>query len=99
MAATIKALVEAEIPVMGHVGLRPQAIRRLGAYKVQRSADEILADAQAVAEAGSVRRRAGVHPPRAGRQDHRADCPSPPSASAPARIATARSWSSTTCWG
>ena len=53
MAPTIKALVEAEIPVMGHVGLRPQAIRRLGGYKVQRSADEILADAQAVAEAGA----------------------------------------------
>ena len=53
MAPTIKALVDAEIPVMGHVGLRPQAIRRLGGYKVQRSADEILADAQAVAEAGA----------------------------------------------
>jgi len=54
MAPTIKALVEAEIPVMGHVGLMPQAIRRLGAYKVQRSADdEILDDAQAVAESGA----------------------------------------------
>ena len=51
--ATIKAMVEAEIPVMGHVGLTPQAIRRLGSYKVQRSADEILADAQAVADAGA----------------------------------------------
>jgi 3-methyl-2-oxobutanoate hydroxymethyltransferase len=50
---TIRALVEAEIPVMGHVGLRPQSIRRLGTYKVQRSADEILDDAQAVAEAGA----------------------------------------------
>lgn len=53
MAATIRALVDAEIPVMGHVGLRPQAIRRIGGYKVQRSADEIVADAQAVAEAGA----------------------------------------------
>jgi 3-methyl-2-oxobutanoate hydroxymethyltransferase len=53
MAATIKALVNAEIPVMGHVGLRPQAIRRIGTYKVQRSGDEILADAQAVADAGA----------------------------------------------
>ena len=53
MARTIKALVEAEIPVMGHIGLRPQAIRRLGGYKVQRSTDEILDDAQAVAEAGA----------------------------------------------
>jgi 3-methyl-2-oxobutanoate hydroxymethyltransferase len=53
MAPTIKALVDAEIPVMGHVGLRPQAIRRLGTYKVQRSADEILDDAQAVADSGA----------------------------------------------
>jgi 3-methyl-2-oxobutanoate hydroxymethyltransferase len=53
MAATIRALVDAEIPVMGHVGLRPQAIRRIGGYKVQRSAEEIVADAQAVAEAGA----------------------------------------------
>jgi 3-methyl-2-oxobutanoate hydroxymethyltransferase len=53
MAATIRALVDAEIPVMGHVGLRPQAIRRIGGYKVQRSADEIVTDAQAVAEAGA----------------------------------------------
>jgi 3-methyl-2-oxobutanoate hydroxymethyltransferase len=53
IAATIKAMVEAEIPVMGHVGLTPQSIRRLGSYHVQRSADEIFADAQAVAEAGA----------------------------------------------
>jgi 3-methyl-2-oxobutanoate hydroxymethyltransferase len=53
LAPTIRALVEAEIPVMGHVGLRPQSIRRLGTYKVQRSADEILDDAQAVAESGA----------------------------------------------
>ena len=53
MAATIKALVEAEIPVMGHVGLTPQSIRRLGSYKVQRAEDVLRADAQAVAEAGA----------------------------------------------
>jgi 3-methyl-2-oxobutanoate hydroxymethyltransferase len=53
MAPTIKALVEAEVPVMAHVGLTPQAIRRLGAYKVQRSGEEILADARTVAEAGA----------------------------------------------
>jgi 3-methyl-2-oxobutanoate hydroxymethyltransferase len=53
LAPTIKGLVEAEIPVMGHVGLRPQAIRRLGAYKVQRSTDEIIDDAHAVADSGA----------------------------------------------
>jgi 3-methyl-2-oxobutanoate hydroxymethyltransferase len=50
---TIRALVGAGIPVMGHVGLTPQSIRRLGGHKVQRNADEILADAHAVADAGA----------------------------------------------
>ncbi len=52
-ARTIKALVEAEIPVMGHVGLTPQSIRRLGTYKVQRAEDVLRADALEVAEAGA----------------------------------------------
>ena len=53
MAETIRALVEADIPVMAHVGLTPQSIRRLGSFKVQRDEDQILGDAQAVAEAGA----------------------------------------------
>ncbi len=53
IAPTMRALVEAEIPVMAHVGLTPQAIRRLGGYKVQRSAEAIFADARAVADAGA----------------------------------------------
>jgi 3-methyl-2-oxobutanoate hydroxymethyltransferase len=53
MAVTIRALVEAGIPVMGHVGLQLQAVRKLGGHKVQRSADEILADARAAAGAGA----------------------------------------------
>jgi 3-methyl-2-oxobutanoate hydroxymethyltransferase len=53
IAPTVKALVEAGIPAMAHIGLRPQAIRRLGGYKVQRAADELLADAQALEEAGA----------------------------------------------
>lgn len=52
-AATIRAIVEAEIPVMGHIGLTPQSVRRLGGFKVQRAADELMADAEAVAEAGA----------------------------------------------
>jgi 3-methyl-2-oxobutanoate hydroxymethyltransferase len=52
-AETIRALVEADIPIMGHVGLTPQSVRRLGGYKVQRDADEIVADAHAVADAGA----------------------------------------------
>lgn len=35
--AVIEALVEAEIPVMGHVGLTPQSINRLGQYRLQGS--------------------------------------------------------------
>ena len=46
-------MVEAGIPVMGHVGLTPQSVRRLGGFKVQRDADELLADAKAVEEAGA----------------------------------------------
>jgi len=53
VAATIRVLVDAGIPVMGHVGLTPQSVRRLGGFKVQRDADALLADARAVAEAGA----------------------------------------------
>lgn len=53
MAATISAVVDAEIPVMGHVGLTPQSIRRFGTYKVQRGEEELLADAKAVADSGA----------------------------------------------
>jgi len=52
----IRALLDAEIPVMGHLGLTPQSVLKMGGYKVQgRSADdaaELLADAKAIAEAG-----------------------------------------------
>lgn len=50
---TIRALTAADIPVMAHVGLRPQAIRQLGGMKVQRQESALLADAQAVQAAGA----------------------------------------------
>jgi 3-methyl-2-oxobutanoate hydroxymethyltransferase len=52
-AATIRALVDAGIPVMGHVGLTPQSVHQLGGYRVQRDAEAILDDARAVAESGA----------------------------------------------
>jgi 3-methyl-2-oxobutanoate hydroxymethyltransferase len=56
-AKTIDALVRAGIPVMGHIGLTPQAINTLGKIRVQgKSRDQarqLLADALAVQEAGA----------------------------------------------
>jgi 3-methyl-2-oxobutanoate hydroxymethyltransferase len=53
MADTVRAVVAAGIPVMGHVGLTPQSVHQLGGFKVQRDAARLLADATAVAEAGA----------------------------------------------
>lgn len=53
MASRIRALADAHIPVMGHVGLTPQSVHRLGGWKVQRDAEALVADARAVAEAGA----------------------------------------------
>jgi 3-methyl-2-oxobutanoate hydroxymethyltransferase len=52
-ATTVAALVRAEIPVMGHVGLTPQAIHRFGGFRVQRDEPQLLADAAALQEAGA----------------------------------------------
>ena len=52
-----RALTEAEIPVVGHLGLTPQSVHRMGGYKVQgKSAGAIQSlreDARALAEAGA----------------------------------------------
>jgi 3-methyl-2-oxobutanoate hydroxymethyltransferase len=53
MAEQIAACVKAEIPVMGHIGLTPQSVHRLGGFKVQRDAEKIVADAKAVEQAGA----------------------------------------------
>jgi 3-methyl-2-oxobutanoate hydroxymethyltransferase len=53
----IRKLVSAGIPVMGHIGFTPQSEHALGGYRVQGrgddAADQVLADAHAVAEAGA----------------------------------------------
>ncbi|OZA84619.1 MAG: 3-methyl-2-oxobutanoate hydroxymethyltransferase, partial [Azorhizobium sp. 39-67-5] len=54
MADTVRFLVDRGIPVMGHVGLTPQAINTLGSFKARgrddAEAELIRADAQAIAE-------------------------------------------------
>jgi 3-methyl-2-oxobutanoate hydroxymethyltransferase len=57
MAPTIEFLANRGIPVIGHVGLTPQAVNVLGGYgargREEREADKILADARAVDQAGA----------------------------------------------
>jgi 3-methyl-2-oxobutanoate hydroxymethyltransferase len=57
VAETIARIAVVDIPVMGHVGLTPQSIHRMGGYRVQgRNADsrqQLLADARAVEAAGA----------------------------------------------
>lgn len=56
-APAIRAIVEAGIPVVGHVGLTPQSVHALGGFKVQgrdaASQERILDDAIAIQEAGA----------------------------------------------
>jgi 3-methyl-2-oxobutanoate hydroxymethyltransferase len=56
-ASAVKRLVEAGIPVMGHIGLTPQSIHQLGGFKVQgktpKAAVGLLHDAKALEEAGA----------------------------------------------
>lgn len=57
MAETVNRLVQAGIPVMGHVGLTPQSVHQLSGYRKQgktvESAERILSEAIALAEAGA----------------------------------------------
>lgn len=57
VSAQIKAITEAGIPVMAHIGLTPQSINAFGGYKVQGKSEEaakkLLEDALAIEEAGA----------------------------------------------
>lgn len=57
LAPTIKRIVQAGIPVMGHLGLTPQSVHQFGGFRVQGreldSARKLLQDALAVQEAGA----------------------------------------------
>lgn len=54
---TIRKIVQAGIPVMGHIGLTPQAVNQLGGYRIQgrttKAAVELIEDAKAVEDAGA----------------------------------------------
>jgi 3-methyl-2-oxobutanoate hydroxymethyltransferase len=55
-AAAIRAITEAGIPVMAHIGFTPQSVHNLGGFKVQGrgdAAEQVMADAQAVQDAGA----------------------------------------------
>jgi 3-methyl-2-oxobutanoate hydroxymethyltransferase len=56
VAPTVRKIVQAGIPVMGHIGLTPQSASALGGFKVQgrtpEQAEQLLADAKALDEAG-----------------------------------------------
>lgn len=52
-ARAIAAVVSADIPVMGHVGMTPQSVRRFGGFKVQRDEQRLLDDALAAERAGA----------------------------------------------
>ena len=52
-AEVIQALVSAGIPVMAHVGLRPQSVHTMGGYKVQREEEILVNDAKAAEQAGA----------------------------------------------
>ncbi|MCR4400938.1 MAG: 3-methyl-2-oxobutanoate hydroxymethyltransferase, partial [Syntrophomonadaceae bacterium] len=53
---TIKAILDAQIPVMGHIGLTPQSVHQLGGFKVQgkdlEGANKLIRDARALDAAG-----------------------------------------------
>lgn len=57
VAAQIKAITEAGIPVVGHIGLTPQSVNAFGGYRVQgkteASAKKLIGDAKAVEKAGA----------------------------------------------
>ncbi len=57
VADVIRSIVDMDVPVMGHIGLTPQSIHRMGGYKVQgkkeEQGDKLLEDALAVQSAGA----------------------------------------------
>ena len=67
-ADVIAGIAAAGIPVMGHVGLRPQAVHQLGGYRMQRNLEHLMNDARAAAEAGAFAVLLECIPQEAARQ-------------------------------
>ena len=69
-AELVQRLTEAEIPVIGHLGLTPQSVHRMGGYKVQGKTldaiDQLRHDALALEAAGASAHRARRHATRSG---------------------------------
>jgi 3-methyl-2-oxobutanoate hydroxymethyltransferase len=107
-APMAEAVVRAGIPVMAHIGLTPQLMSKLGGFKVQgkdaAAGVQLLEDALALEKAGCFAIVLEAIPDRVAQViTERLRIPTigrfPPSASAPARIATARTWCCTTWSG
>ena len=97
----VEAIVDAEIPVMGHLGLTPQSFHAMGGFKVQGkdldAAKGLVDDAQALADGRVLCHRAGGNPRRRGPADHRVGGGAHHRHRSRAGTATARCWCSTTC--
>ena len=102
MAGTVRAITDAGMAVVGHIGLTPQSAAQLGGYRVQgktaADAGRLLDDALALEAAGAVMIVLEMVP-IASPSASRGGCASRRSASAQAWGATARCWCCTTCWG
>ncbi len=72
IADKLRAVVDAGIPVMGHIGLTPQSVHEFGGYRVQgkdeKARESLLADARAVQEAGCFSVVLEAMPRELGRQ-------------------------------
>ena len=100
-AELVARLVDAGIPVMGHIGLTPQSVHALGGFKVQGrdagAAKRLLDDARALEQAGAYAIVLEGIPRELARRDHRGGLDPDDRHRRRRRTATARCWSSTTC--